>query len=146
MTRTRQITVGDAIPDHRDVNEGNAAPPGLAEGGPAAAPSAQLSEEEDTTRRKIKEVTISADALIDLGRLNRSPPSTVPARFAMRLGATWAEALEGSIVGESEWGILAAHRTRFILAPIPKGVDRMEELGDGLDLWDQGRFDDLIGK
>ena len=44
------------------------------------------------------------------------------------------------------WGIIAAHRTRFILAPIPKGADRMEELNERLELLEQGRFDDLIGK
>ena len=27
-----------------------------------------------------------------------------------------------------------------------KGVDRMEELNDRLDLWEQGKFDYLIGK
>ena len=32
------------------------------------------------------------------------------------------------------------------MAPIPKGADRMEELNDRVDLWDQGRFDGLIGK
>ena len=64
----------------------------------------------------------------------------------MRVGATWAEALEGCLAGDNEWGTLAAYRTRLILAPIPKGLDRIEELNDRLDLWEQGRFDDLIGK
>ena len=60
---------------------------GLAAEGPT-----QASEEEDQGHRKIREVIISADALIDLGRLSRTPPFTIPARHAMRAGATWAEA------------------------------------------------------
>ena len=32
------------------------------------------------------------------------------------------------------------------MAPIPKGADRMEELNERLELWEQRRFDDLIGK
>ena len=89
---------------------------------------------------------ISADAQIDLGRPSRTPPFTIPARFAMRVGATWAEALEGCLAGDIEWGTLAAYRTRPTLAPIPKGLDRIEELNDRLDLSEQGRFDDLIGR
>ena len=121
-------------------------PLGLEGSGLAAEGPTQASEEEGQGHRKIREVIISADALIDLGRLSRTPPFTIPARHAMRAGATWAEALEGCLAGDNDWGTLAAYRTRIILAPIPKGSDRIEELNDRLELWEHGRFDDLIGK
>ena len=62
----------------------------------------------------------------------------------MRVGATWAEAPEGCLAGDSDWDTLAAYRTRLILAPIPKGSDRIEELNERLELWEQCRFDDFI--
>ena len=77
LTIILKIIVGDAIPEHRDVTEENSALPGLAEGGPAGSLPAPHSEEAVATRRQIREVTISADALIDLGRLHRSPPFTI---------------------------------------------------------------------
>lgn len=146
LTRTSRITNSDVISDHRDVREDRAALHGLAECGPTAAPASQEPVEEDQVLKKVREATISVDAQIDLEHLNRTPPFTFPARFARRMGSTWAEALEGCMAGVSECGTLAAYRARFILAPIPTGANRIEELGERLDLWDQGRFDDLIGK
>ena len=133
LTRTRKIVINDVIPDHRDVPEGCAVPPGLERSGLASEGPAQASEEDEPAHRKVREVIISADAQIDLGRLSRTPPFTIPARFAMRVGATWAEALEGCLAGDIEWGTLAAYRTRLTLAPIPKGLDRIEELNESLD-------------
>ena len=70
----------------------------------------------------------------------------VPKSVATRLADSWAEAIEGSIAGHEVWGFLARYRSKMLMGPVPKGMDRVEEIKRRLELWEEGNFKELIGR
>ena len=77
----------------------------------------------------------------DLERQSQRPLDDLPICVASRMATCFAESLEGCVAGHEAWGVLARYRTRLLLAPVPEGADRNEELKRRLRLWENGDFE-----
>ena len=75
--------------------------------------------------------------------LSRHTLDHIPAAVYSKYAVEWAECNEGSAAGDTSWSVLAEHRAKLILAPIPEGVDRNEEVKRRMRLWDEDRFEEL---
>ena len=135
-TATRPLQLGDVIPDRR--RGAPAAPSNAAtqpSGADAAAPppagasqSLTTDDEWSQVSPSYRDVVVSEPTRRDLERLSQRPLDDLPICVASRMATCFAESLEGCVAGHEAWGVLARYRTRLLLAPVPEGADRNEEL------------------
>ena len=92
----------------------------------------------------LREAQVSEQAQRDAVRLSKQTLTDIPVCVASRMATCMAESIEGCVAGSEEWGFLARYRSRLLLAPVPEGVDRNEELKRRLQLWERGNFNALV--
>ena len=149
-TATRPLQLGDVIPDRR---RGAVTAAGVGRpGDPATAhqqSSQQGQEESDvemsaTASHVVRAAQVSDESTRTAARLRHQTLDEVPVCVAARMATCMAETVEGMIAGDECWGFLARYRSRLLLAMVPEGLDRNDELKRRLRLWEQGRFDELV--
>ena len=166
-TPTRPLQLGDVVPDRRRGGTQScsrvpgtsdatataaAAGAGAGQGGGGAATAAVASAggeadeapEPGSVAAVPREAHLPDPARLLAAELRKHTLQELPISTAARMGTCMAEALEGCMAGDSAWGFLAQHRSRMLLAHVPKGMDRVMELKRRLRLWEEGQFDELI--
>lgn len=145
-TATRPLQLGDSVPDRRRGQQTQASQEA---GGSASQPvppdgAEGIAEEDASSRHTIRVAHVSDASMHDAQKLRRVTLWRIPVSVASRMAACAAEALQGALAGVEMWGFLARFRSRLLLAHVAEGEDRVTELRRRLDLWEQGRFDELV--
>ena len=73
-------------------------------------------------------MTLNDQSIGSLTLLKRASPLPVPRSVASRYAVPWAESIEGAVSSNETRDTLCRYRSRLLLAEIPKGTDRNEEL------------------
>ena len=147
-TPTRPLQLGDIVPDRRrGGSQGDhdmSHPSSQGRANVAAPASSDDSAGHASVAAVAREASVSEAAKEMAKGLRRHALFELPVSVAARMGVCLAESLESCMAGDETWGFLAQHRSRLLLAHVPRGTDRVSELKRRLRLWEQGLFDELI--
>ena len=131
-TATRHLQLGDIVPDRRrGTNQEGSVPAAASPADAANRPTGQTTDsdtEQTQNGYNVRAATVSEASARDAQLLRHLTLEGIPMCVAGRMAICLAEATEECIVGDETWSFLARFRSRLLLATVPSGVDRNEEL------------------
>ena len=151
-TPTRALILGDRVPDTRRAHQRPEEAAGAdsvsqqlhdgAEGAAQAQPGLDVNDSKQAV--VIRRVALSEQAISVLGSLKRASDFSIPQCIAARFAHAWTESMEGAMEGNTTWSTLCRYRSCLILAEVPQGSDRNEELKRRLRFWERGEMEELV--
>ena len=131
-TATRPLQLGDIVPDRRrGTNQEGSVPAAASPADAANRPTGQTTDsdtEQTQNGYNVRAATVSEASARDAQLLRHLTLEGIPMCVAGRMAICLAEATEACIEGDETWSFLARFRSRLLLATVPSGVDRNEEL------------------
>ena len=82
-----------------------------------------------------------------VGRVTALPPATrihIPVRFRARMAGIMASTLSGLVQGDARASVFEQARSKLLLGPTPPHRSPQAELTLRLDVWVEGRFEELL--
>ena len=146
-TPLRELRVGDTFQDRRQAGQ-DVAHGGTSIDQPLSQSSQPVPPGEPLDNSPLPNCPIRNIVLTDrekhlLSELRRASAKALPRCV---VATAWAESLEGPMSRHQSWALLCRDRCRLLLAEILKGVDRISELKQRLQLWESGQVSVLIGQ
>lgn len=154
-TATRALILGDVVPGTRRVlpgsrrrqqpvpaHQGSTADEAAAQRDPTRETSAE--DQQDASAAAVRKIRLNSQSRGCLAALRFVTPPSVPVAVVFRFAVAWTESLEVAMCGNEVCGLMSRYRARLLLASMPEGVDRNEELKRRSRLWERGEMDELV--
>ena len=90
-----------------------------------------------------REVAGPAELETRVAALGNGTPEGIPAMLVNRFTLCWVESLEGLVAGDERWATLGRCRARMFTDWLDKD-GKLQEMRLRLQLWEQGRMDELL--